>query len=151
MKRGLYRKASPIEVLVVRNRMQADVVDLGLHCVMTDHQTAQPELLARLAYLIGMGAEIARAIPVAGNNRPGLHQALATVVDMAVDGYRWDSSWGAQLSHAVEISIDLFCSYRNLANQFEPGARLLSRDVMAGTVRADVIKPLELPAESVKG
>lgn len=52
---------------------------------------------------------------------------------MAVDGHRWDASWGAQLSHAVEISIDLICSYRYLASQFEPGARLLSRDVMVGT------------------
>ncbi len=150
MKRGLYRKAAPMMALMVRKRMQSDVVELGVHCLMTDHHTAQPELLARLAYLIGMGAEIARAIPVAGNNRPGLHQALAAVVKMAVDGHRWDASWGAQLSHAVEISIDLFCSYRNLASQFEPGARLLSRDVMAGTVRADVIKPLELPVESVE-
>jgi hypothetical protein len=149
MKRGLYRKAAPMMALMVRKNMQPDVVNLGLHCLMTDHQTAQPELLARLAYLLGMGAEIARAIPVAGDNRPGLHQALATVVDMAVDGHRWDSSWGAQLSHAVDISIDLFCSYRNLASQFEPGARLLSHDVMAGTVRADVIKPLQLP-ESIE-
>ena len=151
MKRGLYRKAAPMMALMVRKNMQPDVVNLGLHCLMTDHQTAQPELLARLAYLLGMGAEIARAIPVAGDNRPGLHQALATVVGMAVDGHRWDASWGAQLSHAVDISIDLFCSYRNLASQFEPGARLLSHDVMAGRVRADVIKPLEFPADSVEG
>ncbi|QMV74992.1 hypothetical protein HS961_20305 [Comamonas piscis] len=149
-KNGIYRKASPIEALMVRQSMQADVVNLGLHCMMTDHQTAQPELLARLAYLLGMGAEIARAIPVAGNNRPGLHQALATVVGMAVDGHRWDASWGAQLSLAADISIDLFCSYSNLARRFEPGARLLSHDVMAGTVRADVIKPLEFSAESME-
>lgn len=145
MKRGLYRKAAPMMALMVRKNMQPDVVNLGLHCLMTDHQTAQPELLARLAYLLGMGAEIARAIPVAGENRPGLHQALATVVGMAVDGHRWDASWGAQLSHAVDISIDLFCSYCNLARRFEPGARLLSRHVMAGTVSADVIGPVEFP------
>lgn len=147
MKNGIYRKASPIEALMVRQSMQADVVNLGLHCMMTDHSSEQPEMLASLSYLIGIGAEIARAIPVAGDNRPGLHQALATVVDMAVDGHRWDSSWGAQLSLAADISIDLFCSYRNLARRFEPGARLLSQHVMAGTVSADVIKPLELPAE----
>lgn len=145
MKRGLYRKAAPMMALMVRKRMQSDVVDLGVHCLMTDHHTAQPELLARLAYLLGMGAEIARAIPVAGDNRPGLHQALATVVAMAVDGHRWDASWGAQLSLAVDISIDLFCNYRNLASQFEPGARLLSQHVMAGTVSADVIRSVEFP------
>lgn len=73
MKRGLYRKAAPVMALMMRKRLQSDVVALGVHCLMTDHQTAQPELLARLAYLIGIGAEIARATPVAGNNRPGLH------------------------------------------------------------------------------
>lgn len=150
MKNGIYRKASPIEALMVRKNMQADVVNLGLHCMLTDHGSEQPDMLASLAYLIGIGAEIARAIPVAGNNRPGLHQALAAVVDMSVDGHRWDSSWGAQLSHAVEISIDLFCNYRNLGRRFEPGARLLSHEVKAGTVGTDAIKPLELPSEALQ-
>lgn len=142
MKNGLYRKAAPVEALMVRQNMQADVVNLGLHSMMADHHSTQPDLLASLAYLIGMGAEIARAIPVAGSNRPGLHQALAAVVQMAVDDHRWDAGWGKQLSLAVDISIDLFCNYRNLARQFEPGARLLSEEVKAGTVRADAIKPL---------
>ncbi|MCD2166853.1 hypothetical protein [Comamonas koreensis] len=145
MKSGLYRKAAPMMALMVRKNMEAEYTSVGLHCVQADHQSNQTELLARLAYLLGIGAEIARAIPVAGDNRPGLHQALATVVGMAVDGHRWDSSWGAQLSHAVDISIDLFCSYRNLASQFEPGARMLADDVIAGKVRADVIRPLEFP------
>lgn len=149
MKSGLYRKAAPIMALMVRKSMEAEYTNVGLHCVQADHQSNQTELLARLAYLLGMGAEIARAIPVAGDNRPGLHQALATVVDMAVDGHRWDSSWGAQLSLAADISIDLFCSYRDLARRFEPGARLLSQHVMAGTVSADVIRPLQLP-ESIE-
>jgi len=145
MRRGLYRKAAPMMALMVRKSMEAEYTSVGLHCVQADHQSSQTELLARLAYLLGMGAEIARAIPVAGDNRPGLHQALATVVDMAVDGHRWDSSWGAQLSLAADISIDLFCSYRNLARRFEPGARLLSRHVMAGSVSTDVIRPVEFP------
>ena len=145
LKRGIYRKATPVEVVMVRKNMQPDLLELGLHCVMTDHGSQQAEMLASLAYLLGIGAEIARAIPVAGKNRPGLHQALAAVVDMAVDGHRWDASWGAQLSHAVEISIDLFCSYRMLGNHFEPGARQLSQSVKAGTVKADAIAPLNFP------
>ncbi|MFG5777686.1 hypothetical protein ACFIQF_11490 [Comamonas sp. J-3] len=129
-----------------RARMDSDVVQLGLFCMLADHGAEEPELLASLAYLIGMGAEIARAIPVAGQNRPGLHQALIAVVDMTMDGHRWDSSWAAQLGTAAEISIDLFCSYNQLGRHFEPGARQLSQEVKAGTVKADAIAPLNFPS-----
>lgn len=46
---------------------------------------------------------------------------------------------------AAYNSIDLFCSYRNLAKQFEPGASLMSQHLMAGSVSADVIRTLQRP------
>ncbi|MNV59439.1 hypothetical protein D3C71_1518630 [compost metagenome] len=146
LKRGIFRKASPIEKLMAMKNLNVDLLELGLHCMFADHGSEQAELLGSLAYLIGMGAEVARVIPVAGKNRPGLHQALIAVVGMAVDGHRWDKDWAAQLGTAVAISIDLFCSYRQLGRHFEPGARKLSQEVFAGTVRADAIEPLNFPS-----
>lgn len=37
--------------------------------------------------------------------------------------------------------------YRNLASQFEPGVWTPANGVIAGTVQADVTKPLECPTE----
>lgn len=149
LKKGIYRKASPMEALMARHSMASALLDLGLHCVLADHGSQQREMLTSLAYLIGVGAEVAIAVPVAGQNRPALHQALQAVVAMACDGHRWDAGWGAQLSLATEISIDLFCTYRQLALRFEPGARELSQAVMNGTVRLDAIAPLHLPAANL--
>ena len=150
LKRGIYRKASPIEALMARKTMDSDLLDLGLACMLADHESDQREMLATLAYLIGMGAQVARCIPVAGKNRPALHQALQAVVAMASDGHRWDASWGPQLHLATDISIDLFCGYKNLAARFEPGARQLSHDVKGGTVRADAVAPLQRPEMSAE-
>lgn len=145
MRNGLYRKAHPIEAMMIRKKMGDELLGLSIACLMADDGSEQVETLARLSYLIGMGAEVARVIPVAGKNRPGLHQALQAVVDMACDGHRWDKAWAAQLSSATEISIDLFCSYKALALHFEPGARELSQAVLAGTVKANAIEPLNYP------
>ena len=146
MRNGLYRKAHPIAAAMARKAMASDLLEVGLGCHLADHGSEQPEMLGTLAYLIGMGAEVAGTIPVDGRNRPALHQALQAVVDMACDGRRWDASWAAQLHLAADISIDLFCSYKNLASRCEPSARQLSEEVKAGTVRRDVLKPLLIGA-----
>ena len=145
MRKGLYRKAHPIEAMMSRKALSREMLDLGLGCMLADDGSEQAEMLGTLAYLIGQGAEVAGTIPVAGQDRPGLHQALQAVIDMACDGHRWDKAWAAQLCRATEISIDLFCSYKHLAQRCEPAVRHLSEEVKAGTVRRDVLKPINYP------
>ena len=146
LKKGIYRKASPMEVLMARQTMSANLAKHGQECLSAAHGSEQRELIASLAYLLGISAEVARSIPVAGHNRPGLHQALEVLVEMACEGCRWNADWAAQLATAAEVSVDLFCDYRQLANRSEPAARALAQDIRKGTVRQDAIAPLDLPA-----
>ena len=95
--------------------------------------------------MIGIGAEVAAAVPVQGDNRAGLHQSLAEVLRMACDGGRWDESWAAQLHVALELSAELMMDNTHHAALVLPGARELAADVKAGRIRPDAIVPFEMP------
>ena len=124
--------------------MQATVRGLALACMYADHGCEQRELLANVAFIVGVGAEVAAVVQVTGDNRAGLHQALAEVVRMACDGARWDAGWAAQLSLALEVSAEVMLQDAVRATAVAPGAQELAADVRAGRVRMDAVAPLEL-------
>ena len=118
---------------------------LGECCLQAPHESEQRELLASLAFMIGVGAEVAAVIPVLGDNRAGLHQALEEVVRMACDGCKWSAPWAAQLHLALEISAEVMMDDTILAMRVIPGAKDLAEDIMAGRIRPDAIAPLVMP------
>ena len=139
--------ASPVARAIARREvlaMQATVRGLALACMYAEHGSEQRELLANVAFIVGVGAEVAAVVPVAGDNRAGLHQALAEVVRMACDGARWDAGWAAQLSLALEVSAEVMLQDAVHATAVAPGAQGLAADVRAGRVRMDAVAPLEL-------
>lgn len=134
---------SPVGTAVALQGLRQDMLDIGLACLAVEHGSEQRALLARLACLIGIGAEVAAAHPVAGDNRAGLHQALAEVLRMACDGCSWDASWAAQLQLALEVSDELMLEHSRYALKVAPGAKGLADDITAGRVRADAVAPFE--------
>lgn len=125
--------------------LHRQVSDLRLACLMVDHGSEQRELLASLALVIGVGAEVAAVQSVLGDNRAGLHQSLAEVVRMGCSGGLWDASWAAQLALALEVSAELMMENTRHAVQVMPGARELAADIKAGRVRLDAVAPLQWP------
>ena len=100
---------SPVARAIAKREIQElhrQVQEVALVCLAVEHGTEQRELLANLAFMIGIGAEVAAAVPVQGDKRAGLHQSLAEVLRMACDGGRWDESWAAQLHVALELSAE---------------------------------------------
>lgn len=139
--------ASPVARAIARREvlaMQATVRGLALACMYAEHGSEQRELLANVAFIVGVGAEVAAVVPVAGDNREGLHQALAEVVRMACDGARWDADWAAQLSLALEVSAEVMLQDPVHATAVAPGAQGLAADVRAGRVRMDAVAPLDV-------
>ena len=137
---------SPVGRAIALREVRAEMTSVGLRCLLVDDGSEQRGLLASLAFMLGIGAEVAAVVDVDGDNRAGLHQSLAEVVDMACDGCLWRSSWGTQLQTALEISGDLMLANSKLAVMLLPGARGLADDVAAGRIRPDAIEPLVLPA-----
>jgi hypothetical protein len=139
--------ASPVARAIARREvlaMQGTVRGLALECMYAEHGSEQRELLASVAFIVGIGAEVAAVVPVAGDNRAGLHQALAEVVRIACDAARWDAGWAAQLSVAMEVSAEVMMDDAARAMAVAPGARGLAEDVRAGRVRMDAVAPLDV-------
>lgn len=139
---------SPVARAIAKREIQElhrQVQEVALVCLAVEHGTEQRELLANLAFMLGIGAEVAAVVPVQGDNRAGLHQSLAEVLRMACDGGRWDESWAAQLHIALEVSAELMMDNTHHAALVLPGARELAADVKAGRIRPDAIVPFEMP------
>ena len=139
---------SPVARAIAKREIQElhrQVQEVALVCLAVEHGTEQRELLANLAFMLGIGAEVAAVVPVQGDNRAGLHQSLAEVLRMACDGGRWDESWAAQLHIALEVSAELMMDNTHHAALVLPGARELAADVRAGRIRPDAIVPFEMP------
>ena len=140
--------ASPVARAIAKRELQeleSQMAVFGARCLQVAHESEQRELLASLAFMIGVGAEVAAVVPVLGDNRAGLHQALEEVVRMACNGCRWNASWAAQLHLAMEVSAEVVMDDTVLAMRVIPGARALAADISAGRIRPDTIAPLELP------
>lgn len=148
MDRSARALASPVARAIAKRELmelQAQMAEMGSRCLQVAHESEQRELLASLAFMIGVGAEVAAVIPVLGDNRAGLHQALEEVVRMACDGCKWSAPWAAQLHLALEISAEVMMDDTILAMRVIPGAKDLAEDIMAGRIRPDAIAPLVMP------
>ena len=140
--------ASPVARAIARSELhalQAHMAVMGERCLQAPHESEQRELLASLAFMIGVGAEVAAVIPVLGDNRAGLHQALEEVVRMACDGCKWSAPWAAQLHLAMEVAAEVMMDDVILAMRVIPGAKDLAEDIMTGRIRPDAIAPLVMP------
>ncbi|ATH13801.1 hypothetical protein CHL79_15905 [Delftia acidovorans] len=129
--------------------MARELREKSVAMLMADHGSEQRELLAYLAKLVGIGAEVAARMPPEKRNAHGLHHSLAIVVQMACDGARWDSAWAAQLATAADLSADLLVENGDIAAQVFDGAHQLAACILAGTIRADaIVQPAqeEVPA-----
>ncbi len=121
--------------------MARELREKSVAMLMADHGSEQRKLLAYLAKLVGIGAEVAARLPAEKRNAHGLHHSLAIVVQMACDGARWDSAWAAQLATAADLSADLLVENGDIAGQVFDGAHQLAARVLDGTIRADAIEP----------
>ena len=140
--------ASPVARAIAKRELQAlhsQMAAIGDRCLQVAHESEQRELLANLAFMIGVGAEVAAVAKVLGDNRAGLHQSLAEVVRMASDGCRWNADWAAQLQLALDVSAEVMMENAHRAMQVLPGARALADDIRAGRVHPDVLAPLVMP------
>lgn len=136
---------NPVGRAIAMKALREDMLAIGIRCLTAPHGSEQRELLAKLAYMLGIGAEVAAVAKVLGDNRAGLHQSLAEVVRMACDGCRWDDAWAAQLQLALEVSAEVMLDNAALAMLVAPGAKGLADDITTGRIRLDAIAPLQWP------
>ncbi|ABM37585.1 hypothetical protein [Polaromonas naphthalenivorans] len=103
-----------------------------------------PKLLANLALVLGVGAEVALALVPHHPEAKRLHAALRTVLQFSVDGGRWQSSQAKILHEAAQLATEVFLERSTLGTLFFPGAFELAEKVRNGTARMSDVAGAEV-------
>ena len=130
--KALHRKATPAEALRTRATLGDGFIALRIQAFLEDDGTEQRMMLGALAYLIGLGAMTSARVPPRGQNREALAECMENIVRMARNGGIWEKEWAAQLSLAVEVSLEYFCDYRPLALTFKDSCHSLGKAIETG-------------------
>lgn len=134
---------NPVAAAVARQRMKAAARDERIGALLMQQDEDATDLLAHLAWIIGLGAEI--ALQVHGSHHATLrrlHGALRSVAAMCLHhGYRWQASQAVALQEALAEAHQLISAEPAIATRYTRGADWL----------ASVISRHQLPADAVAG
>lgn len=117
---------------------------IGIRAYMTQDGEHDVDLLALLAVLIGIGAEIAHK--VTGDSVPTrrMHAALRAIVQMSVDGGAWVAAQTKVLHDAAQLASSSFDTHPDLGLTYFTGAQELGDKIRAGTARMSDVAGAEI-------
>lgn len=113
--------------------------------LMQDGEDAADEL-AHMAWILGLGAEVAFSIDDEAQARP-LHIALRTVHGLALDGYRWRASVAPLVDVQLGVAERLINRHADIAWTMLGGAEWLAHRITTRTTRHDDVAGAELYAQ----
>lgn len=99
-------------------------------------------LLAEAAWVVGVGAELARNVKHADVKR--LHATLRGVLQAAQEGALWKDHLALPLDQAVATSHTLLLAFPDLALQYMPGAEWLRERILTKTVDGTEVAGAEI-------
>jgi hypothetical protein len=124
--------------------MRGQLTRIAVNVYLTEEAELAPVLLCELAFLLGIGAEIGiNRAPQAAETRR-MHAALRTVLQMSVNGRRWQASQAKVLHEASVLAVAAFEACPALGISMMPGACELAEDVRRGTARMDSVAGPEI-------
>jgi hypothetical protein len=141
--------ASPVGRAVIAKE-EVDCVTELMTCMtsistrvyFTQEGEQDTRLLTHLTLVLGVGAEVALAMAKHHPESKRLHAALRTVVQMSVDGGRWNSSQAKILHEAAQLATEVFLTQPAHGARTFPGVFELAEKVRHGTARiSDVAGP----------
>lgn len=140
------RASNPVAGAVARQHMAAQMRNLGIAIYLTPDGECNPDMLARLAWLIGLGAEVSVKLDHQSRETKRLHAALRTVLQMAVDGARWDAGQAGVIERAANQAQEISLANAALALKLAPAADVLASRIRQGTATMDDVAGAELYA-----
>lgn len=137
-------KGNPVARALALQTMDEHLRSVGVHVYMQQEGEESADLLADLAWVIGVGAETAhRTAPGQADSRR-LHGALRSVVQMAATGCRWQRLHAQPLYAAAQDAKALLVRHRAIAEQMTEGADYLAAQVRAGRATLDMVAGAEI-------
>jgi hypothetical protein len=132
----------PIGAAIAIARIRSTLRTLQLHLHLIEDGADAREVLPDTAWLLGIGCEVALA-----HQQPDLrvlHGALRSVLQMAVQGQRWNAALALAVDHALQRSQELFEQHLHTACSVQEGARWLADRIQRGTVQMTDVAGAEL-------
>jgi hypothetical protein len=118
------------------------MTSVSVRIYLTADGERDTKLLANLALVLGVGAEVALALVPHHPETKRLHAALRTVLQFSVDGGRWQNSQAKVLHEAAQLATEVFLAQPVFGTRVFPGAFELAEKVRNGTARmSDVVGP----------
>lgn len=139
---------NPVRAALAVDAQRKLILDLGVLVALADEGSEQRELIANLASVIAVGAEIAvhvnRHHPLARR----LHGTLRTIVQMALDGCRWKSDFARVIAEDLESSHQLAQDFPRIGLNAAPACQALARDILTDCLHPDAIAGAEIYKET---
>lgn len=144
-----YRKANhaashPVARAIALARMRSHMTTVGVDIYLRTEGEASLDLLSHLAWLIGIGAEIAANVAPGQLEARRLHGALRSVIQMAAAGGAWKSALATTLHKAADDAKALLVKHPDLGLQFVPSGDFIAAKVKAGQVSLDDVAGAEI-------
>lgn len=146
-KRQQYRGPNPVmAAIAVENQRQLNLT-LGALITLADDGQEQRDLIANLASIIGVGAEIAINVNKDHPAARRLHGTLRTLTAMALDGCRWRKASALVIAEDLETSHQLAQDYPKIGLAAAPACQALARAILNDTLPPDAIAGDEIYRE----
>ena len=147
-KRPQYRGPNPVKAAIAVENQRQLILTLGALVALADDGQEQRELIANLACVIAVGAEIAvhvnRHHPLARR----LHGTLRTITDMAQNGCRWRKACALVIAEDLETSHQLAQDFPQIGLAAAPACQALARDILNDRLHPDAIAGAEIYRET---
>ncbi len=131
--------ANPVAIAMAAARMRSHLRTVGIELFMTGDGEQATGLVSHLAWIIGMGAEIAANLMPGNDVAKRQHMVLRNLVQIATEGCTWRSSLAEPVWDAALEANRLLMAHPTIGLAVQAGADSLADSIKTGSVRmADV-------------
>lgn len=134
--------ASPVGRAIARAETARRLAELHRHIVsfnvsiyLADDGAPAAELLANLAWILAIGTQVSLQNATDQSDTRRIHAALRTVVQMSVDGGRWQAGQARVLHEAAELAKVVVLAHNDQALAAIENAAWLAGRIQRGQAR----------------
>lgn len=145
-------KSNPIAVAMAKHKMRSHLRTISIEIFLLQEGEFAKGLIAHIAWVIGLGAEIAAQTNPGSAQAKRLHSMLRNVVQLAIDGCTWRVELAEPIHQASQAAGDLLMKHADLAMACVPDADYIASRIdnaeiqMSDIAGAEVYQRLEAHA-----
>lgn len=146
----MHQGYNPVHAAVAIKALHEEILNLRVMCSLNVDGDVYLNQLASMAYVLGLGAEVAVHLDKQSPLARSMHGALRSVLQMVQEGGRWREPFAFPISEALLQAQQLCIEWPALALSFNPGAIELSNAIRNNRADLSAIAGAEIYQEEQK-